>query len=57
MKDLSFSVAWSPEDEAFVARVEEFPSLAAHGSTEEEALAELKGVVRSVLEDLDASDT
>jgi predicted RNase H-like HicB family nuclease len=47
-----YSVGWSEEDEAFVARVAEFPSLAAHGETQEEALKEIKAVVELVLKDL-----
>jgi predicted HicB family RNase H-like nuclease len=47
-----YSVGWSEEDDAFIARVAEFPSLAAHGDTQEEALGEIKEVVRSVLSDL-----
>ena len=37
-----YSVGWSEKDEAFVARVAEFPSLAAHGETLEEAMREIK---------------
>ena len=51
-EDYSYTVAWSDEDDAFISRVSEFPSLAAHGKTQEKALKELRGVVRFVLEDL-----
>ncbi len=51
-----YSVGWSEADEAFVARVAEFPSLAAHGDTQEEALSEIKDVVGFVLNDLKESD-
>jgi len=47
-----YSVGWSEEDEAFVARVAEFPSLAAHGETQEDAMREIKNVVGFVLNDL-----
>ena len=47
-----YSVGWSEEDAAFVARVAEFPSLAAHGDTLENALCEIKTVVGFVLQDL-----
>jgi predicted RNase H-like HicB family nuclease len=47
-----YSVGWSDEDDAFVARVAEFPSLAAHGDTQEEAMREIKDVVGFVLKDL-----
>jgi predicted HicB family RNase H-like nuclease len=46
---------WSEEDEAYVARCLEFPSLGAHGTSPETALAELRGVVALVVEDLAAS--
>ncbi|HEX8367409.1 MAG TPA: type II toxin-antitoxin system HicB family antitoxin [Pyrinomonadaceae bacterium] len=51
-----YSVGWSEVDEAFVARVAEFPSLAAHGETQEEALREIKDVVEFVLKDLTESN-
>ena len=51
-----YSVGWSEADEAFVARVAEFPSLAAHGDTQEEAMREIKDVVGFVLNDLKESD-
>lgn len=50
-----YSVGWSEADEAFVARVAEFPSLAAHGDSQEEALHEIKEVVGFVLNDLKES--
>lgn len=48
-----YSVGWSEEDAAFVARVAEFSSLAAHGDTLENALREIKTVVGFVLQDLE----
>jgi|SRR5439155_25883216 len=48
----SYSVAWSDDDKAFIARVVEFPSLAAHGNTQEKALREIRTIVEYVLEDL-----
>lgn len=51
-EDYSYTVVWSDEDDAFIARVNEFPSLAAHGKSQEKALRELRGVVEYVLEDL-----
>jgi predicted RNase H-like HicB family nuclease len=47
-----YSVGWSEEDATFIARVAEFPSLATHGDTQEEALKEIKDVVTFVLKDL-----
>jgi predicted RNase H-like HicB family nuclease len=51
-----YSVGWSEEDEAFVARVAEFSSLAAHGETQEDAMREIKNVVGFVLQDLQEND-
>ena len=47
-----YKVAWSEEDKAYIGRVAEFPSLAAHGDTPEAALKEIQFVVSAVLEDL-----
>lgn len=41
----SFRVEWSDEDEAYVARCIEFPSLSAHGGTAAEALDGIQDVV------------
>lgn len=54
--EYSYSVAWSDEDDAFIGRVVEFPSLAAHSSTQEKALREIRTVVELVLEDLAADN-
>lgn len=51
-----YSVGWSEADDAFIARVAEFPSLAAHGDTQEDALREIKDVVGFVLNDLKESN-
>lgn len=51
----TYTVRWNEEDGAFIGRVAEFPSLAAHGRTLEAALAEIKTVVSEVLKDLTAS--
>lgn len=53
-EEYSYTAAWSDEDEAFVSRVAEFPSLAAHGPSQEKALREMRKVVAFVLEDLAA---
>jgi predicted HicB family RNase H-like nuclease len=50
-----YHLAWSDEDDVFLGRVTEFPSLAAHGSTQEKALREIRKVVEFVLEDLAAT--
>lgn len=51
-RDYLFSIVWSDEDDAFVARVLEFPSLAAHGPTSEDALGEIRTLVEDVLDEL-----
>src|SRR5437667_5957028 len=51
-EDYLYSVVWSDDDEAFIGRVLEFPSLAAHANTQEAALREIRSVVRYALEDL-----
>lgn len=51
-----YSVGWSEKDDAFIARVAECPSLAAHGETQEEAMREIKSVVEFVLNDLKESN-
>jgi predicted HicB family RNase H-like nuclease len=51
-EEFSYTVAWSEEDGVFIGRVVEFPSLAAHGPTQEKALSEIRSVVESVIEDL-----
>jgi len=53
-EEYSYSVAWSAEDGVFLGGVTEFPSLAAHGSTQEQALREIRTVVGYVLEELAA---
>jgi predicted RNase H-like HicB family nuclease len=51
-----YTVGWSEDDEAYVARVAEFPSLAAHGDSQEIALCSLHSVVKAVVKDLAASN-
>ncbi|SRR6266705_319184 len=50
-----YTVGWSEDDEAYVARVAEFPSLAAHGNTQDAALRSVQQVVRAVLKDMTRS--
>lgn len=47
-----YHVRWSAEDEVFVGRVTEFPSLAAHGDSLAEAMQEIQNAVGFVIEDL-----
>jgi predicted HicB family RNase H-like nuclease len=51
-EEYQYSVGWSEEDEAYIGRVAELPSLAAHGDSQARALEEITEVVRAVLEDL-----
>jgi predicted HicB family RNase H-like nuclease len=51
-KHYLYTVGWSDDDDAYVARVAEFPSLAAHGDSQESALGSLQQVVQAVLKDL-----
>ena len=46
----TYKIEWSDEDEAYIAHCLEFPSLAAHGYTPEEALEEIKTVVQESIE-------
>jgi len=53
--EYQFIVEWEPDDRVFVARVTEFPSLAAHGESQEEALHEIHDLVGAVVADLNAN--
>lgn len=48
----SYRVAWSPEDDEFVATCAEFPSLSWLAATQVEALEGIESVVEQVLRDL-----
>ena len=45
IKKYTYRIEWSEEDHCHIARCLEFPSLAAHGETNEEALREIEYVV------------
>ena len=49
----TYRVEWSEEDKAFIGRCLEFPSLAAHGSTHQQALQEIASVVDFTVKDLE----
>jgi predicted HicB family RNase H-like nuclease len=53
MKDLidkyTYRIEWSEEDQVYIARCLEFSGLAAHGSSYENALKELKTVVKETV--------
>lgn len=51
-----YSVAWSPEDEEYVASVVEFPSLSWLDPDREEALRGLDRLLHEVVEDMLAND-
>jgi len=46
----TYRIEWSEEDEAYIARCLEFPSLATHGESQDQALDELKTVVKESIE-------
>lgn len=48
----SINIAWSDEDDCFVAIIPEFPLLSAFGDTQEEAIADAKVVLSMTLESL-----
>ena len=50
MNHYSRHVAWSDEDEGFIATVPEFPHISAFGQTAEEALRELDVVLEACVE-------
>lgn len=53
--EYSYSIAFSPQDDAFIGRVAEWPSLAAHGVSGEAALREIRSVVEACIEDMEES--
>lgn len=42
---LKFKIEWSDEDNCYVAKCIEHPSISAHGNTPEEALEQIKFVI------------
>lgn len=51
----TYEAEWSSHDELYVARVAEWPSLTAHGSSSEAALEELRTVVEFAIQDCEES--
>ena len=45
----TYRIEWSEEDKVHIARCLEFPSLATHGNTAEEALHEIEKVVEETI--------
>ena len=54
VKHYTYRVHWSEEDDAYVAKVLEFPSLGADGQSRTEALDEMEKLLVMVLEDMEA---
>ena len=54
-EDYSYSVVWSEEDQLFIGRVVEWPFLAAHGDTQEDALREIRKAIAHAMEDCEAN--
>ncbi len=52
----TYRVAWSPEDDAFVATVVEFPSLSWVAAKQAAALTGIRKLVAGVLEDMAGTD-
>ena len=51
----TYEAMWSEEERTYIARVREFPSLEARGTSRGGALRALKSVVYAVAKDLDNS--
>jgi len=43
---------WSEEDQSYIARCLEFPSLGTHGETPEDALAQMKSLLDGILDEM-----
>ncbi len=50
MRDYEITLWWSDEDQVFVAEVPDLPGCMAHGSTQEQALANVKDAMRLWIE-------
>lgn len=46
----TYRIEWSDDDKVHIARCLEFPSLLAHGDSSEQALKEIKEIVRESIE-------
>ena len=55
MRRYQILVAWSPEDDSYVAQVPDLPGCMAHGDTKPEALEEAREAIRLYLDVLAAS--
>lgn len=52
LEQYHYYTEWEAADKVFVAYVEEFPTLAAHGNSEEQALVQIKAVVATAIDDM-----
>lgn len=52
-RNYSFRVAWSPEDQGYIALSSEFPTLSSFGDTATEAVAELQEAITGAIEILE----
>jgi len=55
MNRYTYREEWSQEDDAYIARCLEFPSLATHGPSPEEALSEMRELVSNIIAELSAN--
>ena len=55
MQSYQILVAWSPEDELFVAQVPDLPGCMAHGETKNEALVKARDAIQLYLDVLSES--
>jgi hypothetical protein len=56
MVEYEYKVFWSDRDNSFVATCTQFPSLSWLAPTEKKALIGMKGLVESVVKDLEAGN-
>jgi len=55
MRSFQILVAWSPEDQVYVAQVPDLPGCIAHGRSEQDAVENAKSAIEVYLEDLSES--
>jgi predicted RNase H-like HicB family nuclease len=48
----SYMVTWSNEDQCYLAKVQEFPSVIAHGDSIKEAVSQIKFVVGTIIKEM-----
>jgi predicted RNase H-like HicB family nuclease len=50
MSKYTYLTEWSDEDNCYVSRCLEFPSLATHGDTQEEAINEMNSIINESID-------